>query len=380
MEFRFHQHIQEIPAQQWNALLCEFNPLISHEFLAAMEQHGCVSETFGWMPLHAALYEDDQLVAAMPLYLKSNNYGEFVFDHAWSSAYQQAGIGYYPKLVSAVPYTPAFGERLLCKGELSESLVSTFLQQIQSFSDKNGISGFHCLFPNSAELDCYQQQHLMIRHDCQYHWHNQAYESFDDFLAQLVSRKRKNIKKERTSVEQQGITFRWLDGHTAKEKDWVDVTRFYNNTFEEKWGMATFNLGFFQQIGKTLPENILLVLADDTDGQCIAGALMYISESHLYGRHWGCDEQVDNLHFETCYYQGIEYCIKHGLKVFEPGAQGEHKVARGFVPTLTRSAHWMRPGPFDQALQNFCEQERQAVFEYIDQLNNKLPYRQQESS
>jgi len=375
LDIQIHPKISAIPASQWNALVKDNNPLLKHEFLYAMELHECVGEKFGWEPCHIAIYDNAQLVAAMPLYFKYNNYGEFVFDHAWADAYSRSGMNYYPKLVSAVPYTPAHGQRMLLQPERQAELQQVLLNTLKTFCDKSS-SSFHILFADADQQDFFEQQGLLSRNDCQYHWFNRNYNDFDDFMQTLISRKRKNIRRERQAVIDAGVSIRQLNGHSASQKDWQDFTGFYNRTFEEKWGMATFNQPFFEHIASTLPDNILLVLADNAKGECIAGSLMYVSDTTLYGRHWGCIEQVDQLHFEACYYQGIEFCIKHHINKFEPGAQGEHKIARGFVPTLTRSAHYLTDQRWLPAIDDFCRQERSAVAEYIKQQQQKIPYRQ----
>ena len=218
----------------------------------------------------------------------------------------------------------------------------------------------------------------MTRHDCQFHWHNQGYQDFAGFLATLASKKRKNIRRERRKVEEQGIQFRVLDGHSATLGDWEDFSVFYQRTFDNKWGMATFNKDFFVEIGNRMPDQIVLVLADKGE-ECVAGALMYQSDSTLYGRHWGCIEEIDHLHFETCYYQGIEYCIRHGIERFEPGAQGEHKIARGFIPVITRSSHWLKDELYQDAIQQFCAHERKAIAQYKQQLEQSIPYKKENS-
>ncbi|MEJ2214396.1 MAG: GNAT family N-acetyltransferase [Gammaproteobacteria bacterium] len=374
MQIQIFSSIQQIPGDQWNSLVRDNNPLVRHEFLSAMETHGCVGEKFGWLPCHLAIFDNEQLVAAMPLYLKHNSYGEFVFDHSWADAYQRTGHAYFPKLVSAVPYTPARGQRLLCKAGDEKRCYPMVMEYLKEFCATRAISGFHVLFPEDKEIEVLQSQACMLRHDCQYHWFNNAYTDFAEFTAQMTSRKRKNIRRERQAVTNAEVTLRRLNGHTATVKDWSDFATFYNRTFEEKWGMATFNQGFFEEIGRTLPDNVLLVLADK-DERCIAGALMYVSDTTLYGRHWGCIEQVDQLHFETCYYQGIEFCIEQGLQVFEPGAQGEHKIARGFVPVMTRSAHWLLSDHLRNPITQFCHHEKQAVEDYMQQLEKKVPFK-----
>jgi len=375
LKINIHERIEEIPAEQWNQLVRDNHPFLRHEFLYAMERHGCVGRHFGWLPRHLAVYEDDRLVAAMPLYEKHNSYGEFVFDHAWADAYRRNGLAYFPKLVSAIPYTPATGQRLLCREDREDELYPILLHSALQLAEDLGASGFHCLFPPRQEQQFMTRQQLLTRLDCQFHWHNRGYRTFDDFLADLTAKKRKNIRQERRRVAQAGVVLRRLDGHSAGPGDWQDFTRFYNRTFEEKWGIATFNYDFFHEVAQRLPDQILLVLAD-LDDECIAGSLMYRSDSTLYGRHWGCERQIDSLHFEACYYQGIDYCIAEGLSRFEPGAQGEHKIPRGFRPTLTRSSHWIADARFRQAISAHVLHEQEAVRQYIEELEQSLPFRQ----
>ena len=386
MQINIHAQISQINAEQWNSLVTDNNPFMRHEFLHALEKHECASPKFGWHPCHIGIYEDDKgqskLIAAMPLYAKTNSYGEFVFDHAWSDAYNRNQLEYYPKLVSSIPYTPASGQRLLCEETRREELYPILIETVQQFCQEQKYSGFHCLFANSDEQDWLESHGLMERHDCQFHWHNQNYSKFEDFLDKLDKKKRKNVRQERRRVEQQPVNIRVLDGHTATEKDWQDFARFYEITFMEKYGTATLNEGFFKEVAEKLPDQIVLVLVDRTEAngdevecvkECIAGSLMYRSDTILYGRHWGCSEQVDKLHFEACYYQGIEYCIANKLQHFEPGAQGQHKIARGFVPTLTRSSHWLNNSPFQESIDNFIRHEITNIDAYMKTL--KSPYR-----
>lgn len=374
MQINIHSEIKQIPREQWNAFVTDNNPFMRHEFLSALENNGCVSEEFGWHPCHIAIREDDRLIGAMPLYAKTNSYGEFVFDHAWADAYQRSQMPYYPKLVSAIPYTPASGQRLLCAPEKRDEIFPLLIETVQRFARDQHYSGFHCLFANADEQDWLEAYGLFSRHDCQFHWHNQGYQHFDDFLAQLEKKKRKNIRQERKRVSQQGIGIRALNGHSASDQDWQDFARFYALTFAEKYGTATLNYGFFKEVARQMPDQVLLVLADNAKGECIAGSLMFSSDTILYGRHWGCSEQVDKLHFEACYYQGIEYCIKNKLQRFEPGAQGEHKIARGFIPTLTRSSHWLHNSPFQDSIENFVRHEQDAIAHYMQSL--KSPYKE----
>ncbi len=374
MRIDVFDQISHIKPEQWNALIHDNNPFLRHEFLSALETHGCVGEEFGWLPRHVAVYQDNELVAAMPLYEKYNSYGEFVFDNALVQAWQQHGLRYFPKLVSAIPYTPASGQRMLVKPGREQQYYPVLLHALKDIARQLGASGAHVLFPQPEELNFLQQQGAMLRHDCQFHWHNQGYADFNDFLARLSSRKRKNIIKERKQVVQAGITIKYLDGYQASSDDWQSMTNFYNQTFEEKWGIATLNYGFFKEVAEKLPGQVLLVLAQQNN-QTIAGALMYRSNRRLYGRFWGSTKNVKGLHFEACYYQGIEYCIREGIQVFEPGAQGEHKVARGFIPEMTRSAHFMMQDHFNEAIKNFVAHEKANVIHYIHTMQDKIPYR-----
>lgn len=386
MQINIHAEIAQIPEDEWNALVTDNNPFMRHEFLAALENNDC-TETFGWNPCHIAIYEDDKsssqktLVAAMPMYAKTNSYGEFVFDHAWADAYQRNQIPYYPKLVSAIPYTPASGPRLLCKKGRRDELYPYLIKTAQQFAAEQNYSGFHCLFSNPDEQDWMEQFGLLSRHDCQFHWHNQNYKDFDDFLSRLSRKKRKNIRQERKRVENQAVELRLLNGHTASKLDWEHFSGFYDRTFNDKYGTPTLNAGFFKEVASALPDQVLLILADDysanPEGECVAGSLMFASDSILYGRHWGCSKQIDKLHFEACYYQGIEYCIKNKLQRFEPGAQGEHKIARGFVPTLTRSSHWLNNSPFQESIESFIQHEKAGVASYMQQL--KSPYQEEKT-
>jgi predicted N-acyltransferase len=383
IDIRIHPQISEIPSADWNALLSDNNPFIRHEFLHALEVHQCVSTRFGWIPKHIGLYASDKLIAAMPLYEKHNNYGEFVFDQAWSNAWQQVGLEYYPKLVSAAPYTPALGERLLTSRDLDEpqqmQVQGQLIQAIQSLCLDQGLSGAHILFPiKPQQAWLAEQPEWLHRQDCQFHWFNQNYSDFDDFLSRLSAKKRKNIKQERKSVTNAGITFRVLNGLTATEADWQQFAAFYQKTFIEKWSTPTLNVEFFKAVAEALPLQIVLVLADQNN-QCIAGSLMFRSDTHLYGRHWGCVQEVKNLHFEACFYQGIEYAIQQGLKVFEPGAGGEHKIARGFIPISMQSAHWLSVNPFPEGITRFISEEKQAVEDYMADCLQHAPYKETDS-
>lgn len=375
MHIQIISNLDQVSRSAWNALVQDNNPFVRHEFLAALEHHGCVSKKFGWLPRHIAVYEGDELIGAMPLYEKYNSYGEFVFDHAWAEAYKRHQLRYYPKLVSAIPYTPASGQRLLAKSGQEAEIYSILLASALQLAETLEASGVHWLFPLGEEQDWLSQQQIFIRHDCQFHWRNFGYQSFDEFLDTFSSKKRKNVKQERRKVKEAGVELRVLDGHTATTADWERFAFFYQHTFESKWGIPTLNEGFFKEVAANLPDQVILVMADK-NGECIAGSLMFRSATRLYGRHWGCTEYFDSLHFEACYYQGIEYCIQHKLQLFEPGAQGEHKVPRGFIPTLTRSSHWLASPAFQQAVRQHTLYEQRSVADYMQSVYAHLPYRE----
>lgn len=375
MHIQIISNLDQVSRSAWNALVQDNNPFVRHEFLAALEHHGCVSSQFGWLPRHIVIYEQGELIGAMPLYEKYNSYGEFVFDHALAEAYKRHQLRYYPKLVSAIPYTPASGQRLLAKSGQEAEIYPILLASALQLAETLEASGVHWLFPLAEEQDWLSQQQLFTRHDCQFHWWNFGYQSFDDFLEAFSSKKRKNVKQERRKVKEAGVELRVLDGHTATAADWERFAFFYQHTFESKWGIPTLNEGFFKEVAANLPDQVILVMADKGDA-CIAGSLMFRSATRLYGRHWGCTEYFDSLHFEACYYQGIEYCIQHQLQVFEPGAQGEHKVPRGFIPTLTRSSHWLASPVFQQAVRQHTLYEQRSVADYMQSVYEHLPYRE----
>lgn len=369
--------IDEINTSQWNSLVPDNYPFIKHEFLSALEKHECVGKQYGWLPRHLAVFENDKLVAALPVYEKHNYYGEFVFDHAWEQAWNQVGLPYYPKLVSAMPYTPAHGPRLLFDNNFPklDELKQLLMNALEGLCIQTHNSGYHLLFADHQQQAWLQKQPTLLhRHGYQFHWFNQSYESFDHFLNVLTAKKRKNIRQERKAVIQDGIEFKIMNGHTATQEDWEDFGYFYQKTFVEKWSTPTLNTGFFTDIAKTMPDQIILVMALK-NGRNIAGSLMFKSDHTLFGRHWGCIENIKHLHFETCYYQGIEFAIENGLKVFEPGAGGEHKLARGFVPIKTLSSHWLANNPFEQGIKHFISEEARLVDEYIADCNQHSPYK-----
>ena len=372
MRIEVHDSIADLDAHDWNQLAGDRYPFLRHEFLNAAEQSGSVSAETGWVPRHIGIYgPGETLIAAMPLYEKTHSWGEFVFDWNWAQAYQQAGIAYYPKLVSAAPFTPAQGKRLLT-GE--PELAAMLLQKAVKFAQEGEYSSLHVLFPVAEELPVLESAGLKLRKDCQFHWHNSDYRNFDEFLGEFSSAKRKKARRDRRHVAEEGITFRWLDGHQLDESVWSDVYALIANTFMQRGSLPYYNLEFFLEISKQLPENILVVLAERKN-EPVATAVFYRSPDTLYGRYWGSNTDVNALHFETCYYQGIEFCIANGIQNFEPGTQGEHKISRGFTPETTWSAHWLARPEFSNAVGRYLHQEQRHIDHYIDAVNQHSPFR-----
>ncbi len=365
--------IDAISSQQWNRLVRGNYPFLNHGFLSAVEQFDCIGEQVGWIPRHLICQQDQTLVAAMPVYEKHNSWGEFVFDHAWADAFHRYGVPYYPKLINAVPFTPACGQRILIDGEHRQEWAQALIRAAKTCAREYRYSGVHCLFPEHSDYQLLNRLEAVSRYDCQFHWHNRGYTRFEDFLAALKSRKRKIILRERRKVADANVQITWLDGNEATEADWHAFTRLYQKIYDRKYGIPAFNLAFFTAVSQAMPDQIHLVSAK-VDGHSVAAALMYSDDTTLYGRHWGCDHYVDCLHFEVCYYQGIEYCIRRGLERFDPGAQGEHKIARGFEPTRTHSLHWMSDNPFNQAIGQFVQLEQAKVQHYMEAVTAHSPY------
>ena len=366
--------ITDVDAGEWDAPVRDNYPFLWHAFLAALEAHHCVGTDSGWVPRHLAHFRNDRLVGAMPLFEKYNSWGEFVFDHAWADAYERYGMEYYPKLVNAIPFTPASGQRVLLDSENEAEIAGLLVAAANKLVKDAGYSGIHTLFPGERDFTLLNRGGAVSRNDCQFHWHNRGYRGFEDFLEALKSRKRKKIRQERRRVDQAGLEIQRLTGESASEEDWRDFTRLYRSIYNRKYGLPAFNLGFFMEVAATLGRQIHLVLARE-QGHSVAGALMYSDDNTLYGRHWGCENYVDCLHFELCYYQGIELCLEAGLDRFDPGAQGEHKIARGFEAHRTRSLHWMAESPFNQAIRRFVDSEQAGVSRYIDQVRAHSPFR-----
>jgi len=368
--------LEAVPGPAWNRLNRTANPFLSHEFLVALERHGCVGERYGWLPHHLMVHDrNGTLVGAAPLYLKWNSYGELVFDWSWAEAYRRAGLAYYPKVVGAVPYSPVTGPRLLVDPDAdSPAVEAALIQGALDITRRSGASSLHWLFTPEDQACRLEASGLLRRTGCQYHWHNAGYGDFEEFLATLRSERRKKVRRERRKVQEAGLELRLLQGAEAARADWHGFHELYCSTFRRLGGMPTLSQGFFEEIASTMGDQVLLILAQRS-GQTVAGAFCLVGPDTLYGRHWGYRETFDSLHFETCYYQGIDYCIRHHLARFEPGAQGEHKVWRGFVPAYTWSSHWIADAGFRAGIKRFVETESRAMAEHVQQLRAHSPYR-----
>jgi predicted N-acyltransferase len=371
MRLQTFDRLDAIPAHDWDALHDGANPFVQHAFLAGLEAHRCLRPDWGWTPRHAALFDGDRLVAAAPAYLKTNSHGEFVFDHAWARAYDQLGRDYYPKWLVAVPYSPVTGPRLLARDEAARRAL---LEAMRAQARGARLPSVHANFLREDELAAFDAGWLP-RTDVQFHWRNPGWRDFDDFLAALDARKRKNIRQERTRVARAGITFRVLHGDEACAADIDAMHAFYVDTQRQYGNHPALTRDFFHHLAQAMPRQVVIVLAE-RDGAAIAGAFCLRGRDTFYGRYWGCRETLPGLHFETCYYQGIEYCLREGLTRFEPGAQGEHKVARGFLPVLTHSRHWLADAAIADAIAPWCAQERAANLRYRDRVLEHSPFRE----
>ena len=357
-----------VSAAQWNALAGS-NPFLRHEFLAALGDTGCASARTGWQPQFLLLERDGALAGAMPLYVKTHSRGEYVFDWAWADAYARHNLAYYPKLLCAVPFTPVTGPRLLgADAAARAALAAAALAAAAEFSS------LHVLFAAQAQALQMQAQGMLLRRTVQFHWENQGYASFDEFLARMSHQRRKNIRQERRRVREAGVTFRWLEGAEISERDWAFFHRCYATTYAAHGSRPYLSLEFFLRVGAAMPASFLLVLAE-RGGAPIAAALDVIGEGTLYGRYWGALEHVPLLHFEACYYQAIEFAIARGLARFEGGAQGEHKLFRGLLPVETLSAHWLAHPRFARAVEDYLAREAQGIAQYVNELNEHTPFK-----
>lgn len=378
VKIKIIQRLSEVEPAAWNRLIGTDNPFLRYEFLHGLETHDCIYPGNGWQPFHLLLQEGEQLLAAAPAYLKGHSWGEFVFDFSWADAHSQRGLAYYPKLIFGVPYSPVTGARVLvAPGQAAATATTALAQAARQILPEHGLSSAHWLFPQNDQARHLAASGYLLRSGCQFHWENQGYRDFADFLAALSSKKRKNLRQERRRVQEAGVEFDWLQGPDISDADWLAFEHFYRDTFLAHGNIPILNTAFFRHIGRSLGDRVLLVLAKQRQ-QVIAGALFLRSSDTLYGRYWGSSVELSGLHFETCYYQGIEYCIQHGLQRFEPGAQGEHKVARGFLPSRTHSAHWIEDSVLRQTIANFLAREEPHIAAYMEHMRAQSPFRQVE--
>ncbi len=370
-----HPHITDIPAAEWDACAGTLggrgNPFVSHAFLGALEDSGSASNRTGWLPQHAALRDGDRIVAVVPMYAKSHSYGEYVFDHGWANAFERGGGDYYPKLQVAVPFSPVPGPRLLARpGIAPDALAQALIQACQELN----LSSVHATFCTQPEWEALGRAGWLQRLGKQFHWENAGYADFDGFLAALSSRKRKSIRRERRDANAAGLQFLTLRGAEIEKRHWDAFYRFYTSTVDRKWGSAYLTKSFFPLLSERLGDRVVLMMAEH-EGRAVAGALNLVGDDALYGRNWGCRGDWPFLHFELCYYRAIDFAIVHGLRRVEAGAQGEHKIQRGYLPSPTYSAHWIAHAGLRRAVAGFLEQERPAVVQEMAALAEFSPYR-----
>lgn len=357
------------PLRNWAPIdATQNNPFVGQAFLQALETTDVVRDDGGWQAKQLNI--DNRIW--IPSYSKTHSWGEYVFDWAWAQAYEQYGLAYYPKLVVAAPYTPSMGPRLL--GAKTESDVQTVIATLKETCLNENYSGFHILFPSNEEQALLNTQPLLKRTDVQFHWQNRDYTTFDDFLERFSSRKRKNVRKERQSIGEQGIAMRTIEGPDISTREMDAFYQFYHATYLKRGRHGYLNRAFFEELLQTMASQLVLVMAE-VDENPIASALFFKDDHSLYGRYWGCFHDYKNLHFEACYYQGIDYCIRNGLKRFDPGTQGEHKIARGFEPTFTHSYHWLADERFHAAVERFCNDEARMTQQYFEDTTQALPFK-----
>jgi predicted N-acyltransferase len=368
--------LEALPAATWDGLATAAYPFLRHDFLLGLETTGCTTADSGWQPCHLVLRDGEAVEAVAPGYLKGHSYGEYVFDWAWADAWRRMGLSYYPKLVTAIPFTPATGPRLLCRPGVDEAGAwAALLEGVKQLAGRRGLSSWHVLFPEPETAAILEGLGLATRHAVQFHWFNRGYADFDDFLATFASRKRKALRRERRRVAEQGLALRTLTGDGIRPEDWATFHRFYQLTYAKRSGHGGYlNRAFFTQVAPRLGDQVVMVLADK-GGRDVAGALYFRGEDTLYGRYWGCEEEFDCLHFEACYYRGIDYCIAEGIGRFDPGAQGEHKIQRGFEPIHTRSSHWIAEPALADAVAAFTREELDHVEAYRREAAKLLPFR-----
>lgn len=370
IELRVLSSVAGFDPKEWNALTGA-NPTVSHEYLLALEETRCASSETGWSPRFIGAFAGKKLVGAIPLYFKSHSYGEFVFDQAWADAYEQNGLEYYPKLVSSVPFTPVSGPRAMAE---SEGLQKILIRAAVQLAEAAGASSLHILFPTEAAAKEMKDLGLMLRNTVQFHWRNAGFKSFSDFLAGMRHDKRKKILQERRKLKEANVTYEQIRGGEATEEDWKFFYTCYLHTHHLYRSPAPLTLEFFLQLGRTMPGSILLIFASK-NGKRMAAAFDLFNSTHFFGRSWGALEYIPGLHFEVCYYQAIEFCIANDISIFEGGAQGEHKLARGLLPVTTWSAHWLAHPEFAAAVDDFLKRETGSIVQYVNELNESNPFR-----
>ena len=374
------ENIDAIAPSEWDACAGTENPFVRHTFLRALEDSGSVGKESGWLPQHLIIEDEaGQLLGAVPMYLKNHSQGEYVFDWGWADAYERAGGRYYPKLQASIPFSPVTGPRLLVRpGDIAETIRSALVAGLIEVAKQYGVSSLHVTFAEEPDADFLESSGFLIRHGHQFHWKNAGYETFDDFLGNLSSRKRKNIRKERRKVEESGIRMQTLNGADIKPEYWDEFHRFYVNTYDRKWGYPYLTRDFFAMLGEEMADQVALVRAD-IDDLAIAGALNFVGADALYGRNWGCAGRYKFLHFEACYYRAIDFAIERGLTTVEAGTQGPHKIQRGYLPQRTYSAHWIRDQGFRDAVADYLDRERRAEAGESDALSELSPFRRTEN-
>ena len=366
--------IGAVDAAAWDACAGPENPFLSHAFLLALEESGSACATTGWQPQHLVIEEEGKVVACAPLYLKDHSYGEYVFDWGWAEAYERAGGRYYPKLLSAVPFTPVPGRRLLVHPDASPSLADTLVAGMIQLAKDHKVSSLHINFSTESEWLQMGEAGLLCRIGKQYHWENHGYTCFEDFLGELSSRKRKSIRRERRDVAEQGVVLHTLTGDDIEERHWDAFFRFHVDTTQRKWGQRYLTRQFFSLLPKLMADRVVLIVAE-ADGQLVGGALNFVGTDTLYGRYWGCTADFSFLHFEACYYRAIDFAIERKLKKVEAGAQGPHKIQRGYLPCTTYSAHWIADSGFRSAIDRFLRRETEEVQEEMAYLAQQSPFR-----
>jgi len=380
MHCKSYPSIADIPASLWDGLFDSENPFVQHAFLLALEQSGCVSTQSGWRPRHLVVLDEEQPVALMPLYAKNHSYGEFVFDWGWAEAYERHGLHYYPKLITAIPFSPVAGPRVgISPDVLPEDVFAALLETVHQLAESDGYSSWHLLFPGlrlrKALVEMKDEGAFLRREAVQFHWYNQGYNSFNDFLASLRSARRKNLKRERRLVAEQGVRLKKKTGVDISDEEWDGFYRCYMNTYRKRSGHDGYlNRDFFDRLRESMHRQMMLVVARRGD-DIVASSLFLFDSKRLYGRYWGALQDISCLHFETCFYQGIEFCIEHGLQEFDPGTQGEHKLMRGFEPVKSASYHWIADTRFRAAIADFLQLEKRSTDDYQQHAKTYLPFK-----